>query len=216
MRFLSLAMKRRSVRNFRIKNVTEDNLYYMIDAARWAPSASNLQPWRFVIVREAENKKKVARACYEQDWLERAPVLIVVCSLTSVIEEQFPKHGKLFAKQSVSAAIQNMLLAAEERRLSTCWAGISSANKIIKALRIADGVEVHAVIGVGYSITKETPPPRIHVADLLSFEQWDSAKVDYVKGVYGLDSKPLLDKKAVTNLKDKANNFKAKFSRKKK
>ncbi|MBT3583154.1 nitroreductase family protein [Candidatus Woesearchaeota archaeon] len=216
MKFLDLARRRRSIRGFRVKNVPEQDLYYILDAGRWAPSANNIQPWRFIVVREAENKKKIAKACYDQEWMARVPVLVVVCSLTKKVERQFPGKGKLFAKQSVAAAIQNILLAAEEKKLAACWSGVSSEKKIQNTLVIDDNVDIHAVLSIGYPIHHETAPPRIHLSDLIFFEKWKSIEVDYVLGVHGSDDGPLMEKKVVKNLKAKAKNLKAKFSRKKK
>ena len=211
MKFLDLARRRRSTRGFRIKEVPEQDLYYILDAGRWAPSANNIQPWRFIVVREEEHKKKIAKACYDQDWLAKVPVLVVICSLTKKVERQFPGKGKLFAKQSVAAAIQNILLAAEEKKLAACWSGVSSEKKIHKELIIDDNVDIHAVLAVGYPVHRDTVPPRIPLADLIFFEEWKKQEVDYAKGVHGRDDVPLMEKKAVKNLKQKANNFKAKF-----
>lgn len=209
MQFLNLAKKRRSYRHFRKKSVLRDDLFYLLEAARWAPSANNLQPWRFIVVQEPRHKEKIARYCYRQDWLKNAPILIVVCSLTKYVERQFPKNGDLLAKQSIAAAVQNILLAAEDKGLAACWSAVSAERQIKEVLDIPADVGVHGVVAVGYPLKKEKPTQRIPLCDIIFFENWGSQEVDYVKKLIGEPSKPLLEKRLIKKLKDKAKKFKS-------
>jgi nitroreductase len=78
---LSEAIKgRRSIRAFKKQNVPEEIVEKLINAASWAPSAGNIQPWEFVIVRKPAVKKKLAQAALNQTFIEEAPVVIVVCA----------------------------------------------------------------------------------------------------------------------------------------
>jgi nitroreductase len=80
---LSEAIKgRRSIRAFKKQNVPEEIVEKLIDAASWAPSAGNIQPWEFVIVRKPAVKKKLAQVALDQAYVEEAPVVIVVCADT--------------------------------------------------------------------------------------------------------------------------------------
>ena len=187
-------------------------LFYLLEAAQWAPSANNIQPWRFVVVSEADKKEKIARYCLRQDWMKNAPVFIVVCSLTSYVERQFPKIGNLLAKQSVAAAIENILLAAEDRKLAACWSAVSREGQIRDVLEIPNNVEVHGVIALGYPIKRESQTQRLPLADIIFFEGWGGLEVDYAKGKVGDQSKPLFEKKAVKKLRAK---LKRKIARKK-
>jgi len=72
---------RRSIRRFLKKAISDDILEKVLEAARIAPSGSNQQPWRFAIVRDEQKKKKIARACYEQDFVAQALVVIICCSI---------------------------------------------------------------------------------------------------------------------------------------
>ena len=71
---------RRSIRKFITKPVEEEKILRIIDAARWAPSAGNLQDWHFIIVRDEGRKFQVSEAALGQYWIARAPVVIVICS----------------------------------------------------------------------------------------------------------------------------------------
>ncbi len=69
MEYQKLIRTRRSIRGYRSEPVPEDALQRVLDAARVAPTAANRQPWHFVVVRDEENKQKLATACAKQSWL---------------------------------------------------------------------------------------------------------------------------------------------------
>jgi nitroreductase len=71
---------RRSIRAFKNQNVSERIIEKLVDAGRWAPSAGNIQPWEFIIVRKPETKRALAEAALDQTFIEEAPVVIVVCA----------------------------------------------------------------------------------------------------------------------------------------
>ena len=75
---LALSQRRYSVRNYTSQPVTEEQLQYMLEVARLAPSAVNLQPWSFIVVRERELLDSLS-AAYSRDWFKTAPCCIVVC-----------------------------------------------------------------------------------------------------------------------------------------
>ncbi|MBW1829975.1 MAG: nitroreductase family protein, partial [Deltaproteobacteria bacterium] len=122
---LEVIKKRRTIRKYMPEPIPDDYIDKVIDAARWAPSGANTQPWEFVIVKDQEVKKQmgltvsgaVARGnegtVPPQPYFEGAPVLIVVCGDPRLMEA-YPKgeiREELFVS-SMSAAIQNILLAA--------------------------------------------------------------------------------------------------------
>jgi nitroreductase len=116
---------RRSVRSFKgEKNVPEETVEELIDAARWAPSAGNIQPWEFIIVRNPDIKEKLAEAASNQSFLEEAPVVIIVCADENRSSQGYGQRGKtLYCIQDTAAAIQNIHLAAHSLGLGTCWVG---------------------------------------------------------------------------------------------
>ncbi|MCK4483131.1 nitroreductase family protein, partial [Candidatus Bathyarchaeota archaeon] len=96
----------------------------LVDSARWAPSAGNTQPWRFIIVRKPEIKRKLAAAALGQSFVEEAPVVIVVCADEDRSSMGYGVRGKtLYCIQDTAAAIQNIHLAAYSLGLGTCWIG---------------------------------------------------------------------------------------------
>jgi nitroreductase len=157
---LSEAIKgRRSIRAFKQQDVPEEAVEKLIDAARHAPSAGNIQPWEFVVVRNLEVKRKLARAALNQAFVEETPVVIVVCANEKRSSMGYGYRGKtLYCIQDTAAATQNILLTAYSLGLGACWVGAFNENEAKKALRTPNGIRPVAIIPVGYP--NETPSQR--------------------------------------------------------
>lgn len=156
---LSEAIKgRRSIRAFKPQDVPEEIVEKLIDAARHAPSAGNIQPWEFVIARRPDTKKKLAQAAH-QAFVEEAPVVIVVCADENRSSMGYGNRGKtLYCIQDTAAAVQNILLTAYSFGLGTCWIGAFNEDEASKAVRAPKGIRPVAMIPVGYP--NRTPSPR--------------------------------------------------------
>ncbi|MEM3459526.1 MAG: nitroreductase family protein [Candidatus Bathyarchaeia archaeon] len=150
---------RRSIRAFESRNVPDELVEKLIDAARWAPSAGNIQPWEFVVVRKSEIKRMLAEAALNQSFIEEAPVVIVVCANENRSMQGYGVRGKtLYCIQDTAAAIQNIHLTAYSLGLGTCWVGAFKEEKAKEILKAPQGIRPVAIIPVGYPA--ETPPPR--------------------------------------------------------
>jgi nitroreductase len=158
---LSEALKgRKSIRVFKKQNVPEETVEKLIDAASWAPSAGNIQPWEFVIVRKPAVKKKLAQAALNQAFVEEAPVVIVVCANEKRSSMGYGLRGEtLYCIQDTAAATQNILLTAYSLGLGTCWIGAFNENEAKEALQAPEGIRPVAIIPVGYA--NEAPSQRI-------------------------------------------------------
>jgi nitroreductase len=156
---LSEAIKgRRSIRAFKPQDIPEETVEKLIDAARHAPSAGNIQPWEFVIARNPDTKKKLAQAAH-QAFIEEAPVVIAVCADEKRSASGYGNRGEtLYCIQDTAAAIQNILLTAYSLGLGTCWIGAFNENEAKKALKPPKGIRPVAMIPVGYP--NKTPSQR--------------------------------------------------------
>lgn len=215
MDFLKLAKKRRSVRDFSSRAVKDVDINNIIDAARWAPSANNRQNWRFIVVRDKNAKKKVAQSCYGQGSMANAGVLIVACSMPGIIKRQFPKNGEKMAVQGASAAIQNILLAATEKGIASCWCGVSAHKGLHALLNIPGDVSIEAVIALGYPGRRISPTQRLDVHDIMFYNEWGALEVDYTKNKIGEHTKPLLERKTVKDFRNSAKKLRSKLQVKK-
>lgn len=150
---------RRSVRAFKSDDVSPEIVEKLIDAARQAPSAGNIQPWEFIIVRESEIKRNLVEAASDQSFIEEAPVVITVCANENRTAQEYGSRGKtLYCLQDTAAATQNLLLFAYSIGLGACWVGAFREEEARKALEIPSEIRPVAIIPVGYPA--ETPPPR--------------------------------------------------------
>jgi nitroreductase len=150
---------RRSIRAFKSKEVSQETVEKIIDAALWAPSAGNIQPWEFIIIRKPEIKRALAEAALDQTFIEEAPVVIVVCANENRSYQGYGIRGKtLYCIQDTAAAIQNLHLIAYSLGLGTCWIGAFREEEAREILKIPNGVRPVAVVPVGYPA--ESPPPR--------------------------------------------------------
>ena len=159
MEALEAINNRRSIRRYLDKPVEFEKITTILDAARKAPSAGNLQDWAFILVTEKNLINQIADYCVEQYWIQSAPAAVIVCALPEKHEMYYGLRGKrLYNIQDTAAAIENMLIAATDLGLGTCWIGAFEEDKIKSAFTIPADVRPQAIITLGYP--DETPEDR--------------------------------------------------------
>ena len=143
--------ERRSARKFQNKKISFDKIALLVEAGSKAPSAGNLQDYRFIIVDDKEKIKVLAEHCNEQHWIATAPQLIVVCSDTARTEAYYGLRGqRLYSTQSAAAATQNILLMAKALGLGACWIGSFNEDFVSDEFGIPEKVRPQAIIAIGY------------------------------------------------------------------
>jgi nitroreductase len=165
---------RRSIRAFKSMEVSQDAVGKIIDAAQWAPSAGNIQPWELIIVRKPEIKKALAEAALDQTFIEEAPVVIVVCANENRSSQGYGVRGKtLYCIQDTAAAIQNLHLVAYSLGLGTCWVGAFREEEARETLRIPSGIRPIAIIPVGYPAEKPQPRSKRPISQIVHYETFE-------------------------------------------
>lgn len=141
---------RRSVREFTEEPVSREELDGLVEAARWAPSGLNNQPWRFVVVTDRALIEEISRMTRYRGVLHGAAAAIAVFMSA---EDSYDRTKDLLA---CGAAVQNLLLAAHEEGLGACWLGEILARRadVEALLEVSDDLELVAVVAVG------RPSPR--------------------------------------------------------
>ena len=163
--------KRRSIRDYTDEQVSDKDVERLIEAARWAPSAGNTQPWEFVIVKDAEMKRKLSDAALNQTFIQKVPVVIVVCADEKRSSRIYGNRGeKLYSIQDTAAATENMILAAQELGLATCWVGAFQEKEVAKAVKAPKNVKPVAIIPVGYPAGKPSASQRRSVNEIVHYE----------------------------------------------
>lgn len=141
---------RRSVRSYKDKPVEDEKIEKILDSARWAPSAGNLQSVEYVVVKDKAIKEELSSASFGQAQPGDAPVNIVVCVNFPKISHYGKRGEDLYSLQESGACVQNLMLTAHSLGLATCWVGAFDEGIARDALGIPDHVKPVAIITLGY------------------------------------------------------------------
>ncbi len=160
---------RRSVRAYQDREVEEDKLRRVLEAGRLAPSARNLQDWRFVVVRDQGTRKKLAEAARGQAFVGEAPVVIAACGINP---DYVMTCGQHTYNIDVTIAVDHMTLAATSEGLGTCWIGAFFEDRVKEILDIPPEVRVVALLPLGYPAKVPGATPRKKMEEIASFERW--------------------------------------------
>ncbi len=148
---LTLFRERFSCRRYRPEGVSRDTLGEVLEAARWAPSGGNLQPWRFVVVRDGGLRRGLAHAAFGQTFVASAPVVVVVCAVPDESGRHYGRRGReLYCIQDTAAATENLLLAATACGLGACWVGAFDERRVADVLDLDGGWRPVALVPIGH------------------------------------------------------------------
>ena len=163
--------KRRSVREYLDKPVEEQKLKEILEAARLAPSASNKQEWRFVVVTDKELRTQLVKAAKGQVFIGQAPV-VIACSAET--DNHLMTCGQLCYPIDVAIAIDHMTLRAVELGLGTCWIGAFWEDEVKRILDIPKDIKVVELLCLGYAKEKsQHPKDRLEIGKIVFSEKWN-------------------------------------------
>lgn len=170
MDFKDLVKSRRSIRNFVDKEVSKDLILELLEAARFAPSAGNCQPWHFYVVKNKELLARLGERAYDREWFTKAPLAIVVCVDIPEAERRYKERGRnLYCYQDTAAAIQNILLSAKALGLGSCWIGAFDEEALVDILELDETTRPVAIIALGYPADGPIAPKRKPIEEITSF-----------------------------------------------
>jgi len=152
MEFYDVVKTRRSVRSYRSEMPPREALDRVMEAVRMAPSGSNRQPWRFILVTDAGKRRKLMALCNNQGFVGEAPAVVVACGF----DVGYNRGGYMGDKQflvDVSIAFTHLVLAARAEGLGTCWIGDFENDPVKELLGVPDDWDVVAVSPLGYPKT---------------------------------------------------------------
>jgi nitroreductase len=168
MTFLELVKKRSSVRAYLDTPVPETLLDSILEAARWAPSACNIQPWIFIVIKDNASRKAL-KTVYNREWFLRAPVIIAVCYDRSASWKR--SDGRDFGDIDCAIALDHLTLAAAEAGLGTCWVGNFNPAMAREVLALPQQVDPVAFTPVGYPGPDATRSKSRKAPDLIVHEE---------------------------------------------
>lgn len=162
---------RQSIRRFKTEPFPEETLEKILEASRYAPSAGNVQPWKFFVVRSKDVRVKLADAALGQKWMVTAPVIIVACADLPRSAASYGQRGsELYALQDTAAAIQNMILSAVEAGLACCWVGAFREEIAARILNINPQVlRPVAMIPLGYPAESPARPAKRPLEEIIEY-----------------------------------------------
>jgi nitroreductase len=161
--------QRRSIRAYQDRPVEPETLERVLDAGRRAPSARNLQEWRFVVVQDAATRARLAEAACGQAFVGQAPVVIAACAVEC---EHVMTCGQHCYPIDVAIALDHMSLQAVEEGLGTCWIGAFHEDQVKAILGIPDAVRVVELMPLGYPAAVPAPRPRKPLDEVVARERW--------------------------------------------
>ena len=166
---------RRSVRGYEAAPVEDEQLATVLEAGRLAPSAKNLQEWRYVVVRDAAMREKLVAAAANQRFVAEAPVVIACCAET---DNYVMRCGQLAYPIDLAISIDHMTLAAAELGLGTCWIGSFDEAQVKALLGIPAQVRVVEILTLGTPKSGEAgrPKSRRTIEEIVHWEHWGGGR----------------------------------------
>ncbi len=167
--FLELAKARCSTRAYKSDPVPEEDILQVLEAARLAPSASNKQPWHFVVVRDPERRAELARVSGGQRFVGEAPVIVAAVGTDPgrVMTCGVPSYAV-----DVSIAVDHMTLAAEDLGLGTCWIGLFDQDEARRILGVPEDNMIVTLLPLGYPAASPRPKSRKGIEEIVSWESF--------------------------------------------
>ena len=168
MTVLEAIRNRYSCRAYQDKPIEREKLDNIFEAARLAPSAKNLQDWRFVVVTDKETKRKLAEAANNQRFLENAGAIIIACSNS----DEVMRCGQAVGPIDVAIALEHISLQATELGLATCWIGSFYPQKVRPIVGVPDDITIIELMAVGYPADKPKEAKREPIENILCYDKW--------------------------------------------
>jgi len=182
-KFLELVRTRRSVRVYRTGKVTDKQLEMILEAARWAPSGANTQPWEFVVTRDPEKMKRVRRI-YDQEWKERKPedpvhykglkkdyvgdvsALVLACgdprTMRVYLTTRQPGDREKLFQASIANAVEHMMLMAASMGLGTVWVSVREEvePELRELFQVPQPLRLLWIVPIGHARSWPKAKPR--------------------------------------------------------
>ncbi|MHC4562567.1 MAG: nitroreductase family protein [Planctomycetota bacterium] len=161
--------QRFSVRSYKDQPVEDDKLRRVLDAGRVAPSGNNVQPWKFVVIQDADRRIAMRKAANDQAFVAEAPVVIAVVGTApeKVMSCSIPGDPV-----DCAIAIDHMTLAAVAEGLGTCWIGAFNQEAARTVAGVPDDLHIVELLALGYPAVEPTGKTRKSFDEVVCWEQF--------------------------------------------
>jgi len=170
MEFSELIVRRYSCRAYKQEPVEEEKLERILEAANMAPTACNLQPFRFIVVNTRGREDKL-KQIYPADWFVQAPIVVCACAIPKIAWSR--RDGRNYADVDTTIAMDHLILAAADLGLGTCWIAAFDVDAAREILSIPSGVEPIAFTPVGYPADDPRAKRRKSIEEIVCYDRWE-------------------------------------------
>ena len=170
---LEIIKSRRSIRNYKNEKIKDEEILKIVEAGRWAPSASNNQPWRFIIVQNVELIKKIGDACKIltiNSFVEKAPLIIII----------YTEKKHRWVELDCGICAENMMLEAHSIGIGSCFVGAFKENKIKEIINLPEDFNVVGLITFEYKENEKEPTLRLDLKDIVKYDFYTKDKTKIV------------------------------------
>jgi nitroreductase len=176
---MDIIRRRYSVRGYQSRPIEREKIEAMAEAARLAPSASNGQPWRFIVVTDPRKRSELVEkglgGVVPNRWAETAPVIVVGCAKLNVLTHRLAEAAKgiHYHQIDLGIAMEHMVLRATEMGIGSCWIGWFKEKPIKKILEVPRAWRVISLLALGYSAQDEPrEKDRLPLHEILFFNRF--------------------------------------------
>lgn len=164
----------RPCRAFQLRPLPDESVRKVLNAARYAASADDQQPWRFIVVRDEDGKKRLAQAVTKGTFLTKAPVVLIALGAEEASSAVLGGYTLAYPLD-VAASIQNLLLAATAEGLGSVWCTEFKEDRVREMFKIPEGVRVVGVLAIGYpepAPTNGGAASRRSLSEIVAYESF--------------------------------------------
>lgn len=168
MEVLEVIRKRYSCRAYQDKKIEKKKLDIILEAARLAPSARNMQDWRFVVATQRKVRLQVAASTNRPEVFAKAGAIVAACSNSDYVM----RCGQAISPIDVAIALEHICLQATDLGLGTCWIGSFDPEKVAAALGIPNDIQIIELMAIGYPADARPEPDREPIEKIVCYEKW--------------------------------------------
>lgn len=160
---------RRSIRRFKDQPIPDEMVDTLAEALIWAPSAGNLQARKFYFIEDKTVQREIVNAALGQSFIEKAPLVVVGCTDSRIVNRYGSRGTDLYTIQDVAASIMCMMLAAHDMGLGSCWVGAFHEDHVAEILGVPDYLTPVVIVPVGVPVKKPSAPKRVDIEEAVSW-----------------------------------------------
>lgn len=173
MEFRDLLDERSSIRSFQDKEVSEKIVREILEDANKAPSAGNKQARDFIVVRDKGKKERLAKAAFNQYFISRAPVVVVLVANEERAGRKYGKRGReLYSVVDSSLAAQNLMLSVTDKGLGTVWVGAFDEEKVSEIVNTPSYTKPIGIFPIGYPKGESKKTSRHDIEEITHREEF--------------------------------------------